>query len=433
MSTRSLASDLRALGRRGIAAIKAAPAWLGGILTGVQAAALSYLLVLAPTMAVVAAAPTSSLSEGVDWAGAAGFSSQLWLLAHGVPLASGGIEVGLVPLGLTLVCGATLAGVARRFAARTWGSWGLAVAAYAFVVGSVASMVAGPQARDTIVRAVLVAVVIAAPAAAIGVWRAHGLGLAWLARIPDQMRLATRRASASLMLIVCAAAVAQTAWAVAGRTRIGDAATALALDGVGGPVLAVAELAYAPTMVLWMVAWLSGQGFSLGLGSAYAPDALVTEPVPALPILGALPSAAGGLLVWAPVVIVIVVAAVRALTPRGELSWRSHLVADATAVAGLGAAVAMLCLVASGSAGPDRLASVGPDALPVAAAVVALAIVGSALGTGARLLVDLPLVRRITGRREAPASAAGAPARAAQASAAPGASAHRPVESAPVP
>ncbi|GIG54733.1 cell division protein PerM [Demequina activiva] len=407
MSTRSLASDLRALGRRGIAAVKAAPAWLGGILTGAQGALLSYLLVLAPSMAVVASAPTSSLSRGVDWSGAAGFASQLWLLAHGVPMASVAGQVSLIPLGLTLVCGAILAGVARRFAARTWGSWVLAVASYAVLVGSVASMVGGPQAQGATVRAVLMAIAIAAPSVAIGIWRAHGMELAWLARIPELVRVATRRASASVALIVCAAALAQTAWAIVGREGIGDAATALGLDGVGAPVLAVAELAYAPTMVAWMVAWLSGQGFSVGLGTSYAPDALAVEQVPALPILGALPSAAGGLLVWAPLVIVGVVAAVRVLTPRGALSWRAHVASDGLAVSAVGVAVAVVCLLSSGAAGPGRLETVGPDALPVAVAVAGLAALGFMVGTVVRLAVDLPLVRRLSGgvRRGAPTTA----------------------------
>lgn len=397
MSTRSLASDLRALGRRGIAAVKAAPAWLGGILTGVQGAALSYLLVLAPTMAVVAAAPTSSLSTGVDWGAAAGFASALWLLAHGVPMDAGAVPVALVPLGLTLVCGAILAGVARRFAARTWGSWVLAVAAYAVAVGFVASMVSGAEAQAATVRAVVAAVLIAAPAVAIGIWRAHGMGLGWLARVPELMRVAVRRAAASLALIVCAAAVAQTVWAVVGRHTIGDASTALELDGVGGPVLAVAELAYAPTMVVWMMAWLSGQGFSVGLGSAYAPDALALEPVPALPLLGALPSSAGGLLVWVPLVIVVAVAAARVLTPRSALSWRAHAGADAVALAMLGGSTALLCVLATGAAGPERLQTVGPDPLPVAVAVMGLGLVGAVIGTAVRAALDIPWVRRMVG------------------------------------
>ena len=398
MSTRSLASDLGALGRRGVDAVKAAPAWLGGILTGAQAAVLSYLLVLAPAMAVVASAPTSSLAAGIDWGASAGFATQWWLLAHGAPMMVDGVELSLVPLGLTLACGAILAGIARRFAARTWASWALAVATYAALVGVVASLLGGGTVR--VLVPIAAAIALAAPSVAIGVWRAHGLELGWLSRVPQVARTGLRRAAASFLLIVCAGAVAQAVWAVVGRARIGDAATALQLDGVGGAVLAVAELAYAPTMVAWMVAWLSGQGFAVGVGTAYAPDALSLEPVPVLPLLGALPSQAGGLLVWVPAAIVLLVAVARVLSARPGASWRAEALADVTSVASVGLATAVLCLVSSGAAGPARLAVVGADALPVAVAVAGLSLVGALLGTGARMLLDLPVVRRLLRRAE---------------------------------
>ncbi|WP_297081686.1 DUF6350 family protein [uncultured Demequina sp.] len=381
MSTRSLASDLRALGRRGIDAIKAAPAWLGGILTGFQGALLGYLLVLAPSMAVAAASPTTSLSAGVDWSGAAMAAGRLWLFGLGGPAELGGTVVSLVPLGLTLVYGAILAAIARRFAARTWGSWSLAVATYAALVSVAASAILGPEASDAIVRVTVVAALLAAVFVAAGVWRAHGLELGWLARIPEVVRVGLRRAAAVTAFSLCAAALAQTAWAVVNRDRIGTTATALDLDGIGAVVLAIGELAYAPTMVVWQLAWLTGQGFSVGLGSAYAPDAMTASAIPGLPILGALPSAAGGLLVWAPAVLVVVATLARAVVRRASLGWRRDAAADVLAVTIVAAAAGALTLAAAGAAGPGRLETVGADALPVAIASGGLAAAGLALGT----------------------------------------------------
>lgn len=381
MSTRSLASDLRALGRRGLRAIQAAPGWLGGILAGIQAVALSYLLVLAPAMAVVASAPSASATTGVDWSGAADFSVELWLLAHGAPASIGGTAVTLLPLGLTLVCAAMMAGIARRFAARTWGSWALAAGTYAGLVGVVASLAGGVEDRPGMTRTVVIAFVVAGVGAAVGVWRAHGLELGWLARVPAVVRVGLRRAAAVQLLWLCAAATAQTVWAVAGRDQIAQTATALGVDGVGGVVLAAAELIYAPTMVVWSLAWLTGQGFSVGLGSAYAPDTLDVAALPQVPLLGALPQAAGGALVWAPLALVALAVVVRVVTSRASMGWPREAGADAVAVGVLALATAVLAIAAGGSAGPGAMAAVGPEPLPVATAAALLALVGLAIGT----------------------------------------------------
>ncbi|WP_084105008.1 DUF6350 family protein [Demequina sp. NBRC 110056] len=381
MSTRSLASDLRALGRRGIAAVMAAPAWLGGILTGLQGAVLSYLLVLAPTMAVVAASPEASTTTGVDWGVPAVAAARVWLLGHGLPVEIGGATVSLVPLGLTLVCGAIIAAIARRFAARTWGSWGLAVATYAALVTVATSAVLLPEERDAAPVVTVVAVALAGVATAIGVWRAHGVELGWLARVPEVVRAGLRRGAGVSALALCVAAAVQTVWAVQGRLEIGAAATALDTDVVGAAVLAAGETVYAPTMVVWALAWLTGQGFSVGTGTAYAPDALTVDALPSVPILGALPSASGGLLVWAPVLLVVTAAAVRVVLARRSLGWRDEALADLVALGTVAAIGAGMAVAATGSAGPGRFAEVGPDPLPVAAALVGLTAAGLVVGT----------------------------------------------------
>ena len=387
MSTRSLATDLRALGRRGLRAVQAAPGWLGGVLTGIQGALLSFLLVLAPAMAVVAAAPTASVTTGVDWAGAAAFSTDLWLLAHGLPATIGGVDVTLVPLGLTLFFGAAVAGIARRFAARTGGSWALAAGTYAAIVATVASLVMGADARVETLRTAAVAFAVAGAGTAVGVWRAHGLELAWLARVPVSIRVALLRAGVTGAWALALAAGLQTWWAVAGRQAIADSATALGLDAVGGVVLAVSELVYVPTLVLWSFAWLSGMGFSVGVGSLYAPDILTPGAVPDVPLLGALPSSAGGVLTWAPLAVVALAAAVRLLTSRAERDWRVEWGADALAVVCVGVAAAGLALAVSGSAGPGTMAVVGPAPMPVGLAYAALTAAGLVLGGAAAAVI----------------------------------------------
>lgn len=380
MSTRSLASDLRAVGRRALAALRAVPAWLGGVITGVQGLALSYVALLAPTLAVAAAVPTDGIM-GVQWAGAFSVATQLWLLGHGDPTAIGEVTITLLPLGLTLLNGAILAAVARRFTARTWASWGLATATYATGVGGVAALTSADG--QTVPSAVIMALLIAGISVAIGVWRAHGVTLAWLGRIPDWVRAGLRRGSATFALILAAAALTGAIWAVVGRHAIGDTATALELDAVSAGVLAIAETAYVPTMVVWMMAWLSGQGFAVGLGTAYAPGNLATDALPNLPLLGALPSQHGDWLVWAPAVIVALALAVRLVLRRRELDWRMDLAADGVAVALVAAAAASAFALTTGAIGPGRLETVGADPVAATVAVLALAALGLGLGAGA--------------------------------------------------
>lgn len=381
MSTRSLASDLRATGKRALAALRGVPAWLGGIITGIQGVALSYLALLAPSLAVAAAAPSDGVMAA-EWSGAISVSTQLWLLGHGAPASVAGIPITLVPLGLTLLNAAILAAVARRFTSRTWGSWGLAVAVYATGVGIVAA-ITSPDG-STIPGAIGTAILIAGAGVAIGIWRAHGVTLDWLTRIPDWVRAGVRRGSATLTMILGAAALTGAAWAVAGRHAIGDTATALELDVVSAGVLAIAQTAYVPTMVVWMVAWLSGQGFAVGLGTAYTPDALATDALPSLPLLGALPSEAGGWLTWAPAVIVVAALAVRLVITRHELDWRMDAAADGIALALVTTVSALAFVLTSGSVGPGRLETVGVAAVATTVAVLGL----TALGLVLAALID---------------------------------------------
>ncbi|WP_062131767.1 cell division protein PerM [Demequina aestuarii] len=382
MSSRSLTTDLRALGRRAVAAVRAAPAWLGGILTGLQGLALSYLAVLAPSLAVAASAPQNGVG-GADWAGASSVATSLWLLGHGVPAEVGGTVVALIPVGLTVLNGAILAALARRFAARTWGSWVLAVATYAVGVGAMASVVGSPSQGAHVVTAVIVAVALAAVGVAIGIWRAHGADLSALARVPAWATTGVRRGAAMASLLVMLAAAAGAAAAVAGRHAIGEAATALGLDAVSAGVLAIAELAYVPTLIVWMVAWLTGQGFAVGLGTHYAPGDLSVDALPTVPLLGALPSASGGLLVWAPMLVAIAALAVRIAVRRPLLTWREDLAADVVAACTLCLVMATAFVASSGAAGPGRLEAVGPDALATTAALLGLTAAGLAVGAAA--------------------------------------------------
>lgn len=361
------------------------PGWVGGVLTGLQGALLPYLAVTILALAVIAADPGPTTIDGIPWGSAFTVATTVFLMAHGVPAITSIGTITLLPLGLTVLSAVVTAALARRFATRSWMSWSLAVISYVALVGTIATvtLTGRPDGGSLIVRACTVAALIAAPSAALGIWRAHGATFAWASQLPGWAVLGVRRGAATVAWGVAAAALATLVFAVVGRDAIATSATALGVDGVGGVVLALAQLAYAPTLVVWMLAWLTGLGFSVGVGSSYTPDAAATGALPQIPLLGALPDAAGGWLVWVPLALVVTAAAARALgRRRGRLGW-DEAKADGVALALVAVSASALMAFASGAIGPGRLSeAVGPAILPVVTAWVGLTLGGYLAVTG---------------------------------------------------
>ncbi len=383
----------------------ALPGWAGGLLTGGQAVLLSYLVVLAPALAAVAGAPSLDGSAAVDWPGAATVATSVWLLGHGVPVAFGGATISLIPLGMPLVSAAILAAVARRFAVKTWASWGIGVATFAGGAALIGWLGSPDGSREAgALRAALVGALIAAPAVATGIWRAYGARLHLLDRVPSEVRAGLRLGLGTVALIVAAASAVGGAWAVLGMDRIATIASELRMDPLGAGSLAIAETLYVPTMVCWMVAWLVGPGFVVGTGSLYAPDTLTADALPQLPLLGALPSGSGGWWTWAPLVVVALAALARAaLSRRIGLDWAAARAAG-VAIAVVAAGLAALTAASRGSAGPGRLEQMGAEIVPVTLIGTALVVAG--YGAVWALAAGWRWVRGSVGRDDAPAPAA---------------------------
>ncbi|MET0789312.1 MAG: DUF6350 family protein [Cellulomonas sp.] len=394
-------------------ALDGAPRWVAGILSALQAALLSLLVLTLPAVAAYVATSADPSNSGVGWFRSVGVGSSLWLLGHGVPADVGAITVSLVPLGVTILALFVCYASARRSGLVTWSAYGAGVATYSLVTVLLALL--GGASGAGLGRALVGGALVSAT----------GLGAGLLARpeapaLRDLTRRGWSRCPAPLRtgaaggvlataaLVLVAAAVA-TLWVVAGRATIGDVVRGLGLDAVGGVVLAVAELAYLPNLVVWALAWLSGAGFAVGAGTHFAPDSVVGGPLPAVPLLGALPAPdiAGPATSLVPVVLVVVGVLVgwyvhgRLTTQR----WWECPAACATAAVTTFAVVAVLVTLASGGVGPDRLAIVGAQGAVVGLLAGAGVLVGSLL---VALPGDRPLraeVRRVVRsavRRDAP-------------------------------
>ena len=365
-----------------------APAWVSGLLAGAQGALLSFLVVVLPTMTAYVATSADPSNADIGWPRAAAVGASLWLLGHGGSLVAGGAVVSLVPLGLTAMALFTGYASARRTARPTRTAWFAFLGGYAVVVlvalllaGWAGPVGVGPGALLRPLGGVLVVGGVGGGAGTLGRGALERATQRWRARVPSWIRLAVRAGAMTVAALVALASGLTLLWILQGRAPTDDIVAALDLDPVGGVVLGLAQLAVLPNLVLWASAWLVGPGFAVGAGTVFSPAEVVGGPMPALPLLGSLPADAGGPVRFVPVTLVLLGGLGgwwwhRRRECRG--AWQPAVAALVLGAAG-GVLVGLLSLVAGGSAGPGRLATVGAPVLEVAVTATVLLLAGAAL------------------------------------------------------
>lgn len=361
------------------------PRWVAGLLAGLQGALLSLLVVVLPVVAAYVVTSADPSNAEVPWTRSLDLGAGLWLLAHGVPLAIGADVVTLVPLGLTLLAVYTCHASARRSGYPTTLSLTAGVAGYV-TVAVVLSLLVRPSVGH-VVLAASGALVVSGVGLATGLARRpeapplRGLTRPLWSRVPAPVRAGVPAGVLALALLVAAASVVTVLWVLAGRATIADVIDALRLDAVGGAVLALAELAFLPNLVVWALAWVAGPGFHLGAGTTFTTGEVVPGPIPAVPMLGALPQpdSAGGLVELVPLLLVVVgvVAGVWLHRRLAVVRASDSLVAGVAAALTAGALAGALVSLASGAIGPQRMADVGAQWWAVGGMVALGVLVGS--------------------------------------------------------
>lgn len=317
-----------------------------------------------------------------------------WLLGHGAALTVGGSPVGIVPLGLLVVL-ALVTFRAGRWAGRCSQpveddralALGVATMAAVYVVTGVVTALLATQpgvAGVGIGRAVAGTLAVSVLAGGLGQASGTGRLAGWLDRLPDSARGALDGALRGAGWCLAAAAVLVAASLVTG---LGEAATVMSRLhlGVGdGLMYLLVNAAAAPNAVLLGAAWLLGPGFAIGTGTIVSPSAVVLGPVPAFPLLAALP-AEGTPPAWlvgvtAVPVLAAAVGAALAQRRRPTTAWDSGLLRGFAA--GVGAAVLLCVLVAlaGGPLGTGRMADIGAPLGEVAMAALATMGGGGLLG-----------------------------------------------------
>ncbi|MDP9240586.1 MAG: DUF6350 family protein, partial [Actinomycetota bacterium] len=268
------------------------------VLAGVTAAIWAGAVGLIVITAVVLVAWSADGRSGSPAAAALRIAADAWLLANGTRLHVDGSPFGLIPLGLTalpayLLCraGASLARTVEvsetRGAAR-------ATAALAGAHGVLAVVVTGPattaHVRPDPLWAFLAATVLAGAFGGLGVLRGADLWPAAWAALPEPVRLAVHGGALAVTVVLSgAAALAGGALAISAG-EAGSVLAALRTGVVATLALLVVSLAYLPNATLWAAGFVAGPGFAVGTGTTVSSFGVHLQPVPALPLLAALPS-----------------------------------------------------------------------------------------------------------------------------------------------
>lgn len=320
---------------------------------------------------------------------------RVWLAAHRASFDIGGARLSLVPLGLSLLPLALLvpAGgwVARATATATLreaGSGAAAIAvAYAAVVAALSPLASAGRIEAHAVTALAWSVLLAALGAGVGLVRAADLGDHLAALLPPRARLAVRAASAGTCAVVASAAALVAALVAGHLVVIADLAASLRPGWVGGVLLLLLGMSAVPTLVLWTLAVIVGPGFAVGTGTSVAATGVSLGAVPALPVLGVLPSGELPAPLRAfPLIVVLAGVLVGVLVGRGEpqASVRDAALLGVGSGALAGAALGLLTSLSAGSLGSHRMGEVGPVAWQVG--LLAAVELGAAAGITAALM-----------------------------------------------
>ncbi len=294
-----------------------------------------------------------------------------WLLAHGSQLGLETATISALPLGLTAFCG---------YVTFRLGSWAGATSAvddlrvvltgavclagvYGVVAVLTAVLASLPSAQPHLRLSFLGSFVLALVSGGAGVVSGSGRWPDWRRAVPESVLVAVTGAGTVVLLMVLAGSVLV---AIALLLDFGTAANVLSrlhVDVPGGLLYTLLVATVAPNAVLLGGAYLVGPGFAVGAGTMVSPGVVVLGPVPAFPLLAALPDE-GVASPWTTLLaaVPVVVAAVAAgLTLRRFPVPQYELGAIRGASAGaLGAVVFPgAAFLAGGSVGPGRMSEVG--------------------------------------------------------------------------
>jgi hypothetical protein len=365
-----------------------APRVQSGWLAPAAATAVTVAGVAVLALAVVVV-QTLDPSGGLPFSGSLALAARLWLLAQGGRLELSSGPIVLAPLLLTAGIAWGLSRVGRLLGRadelRAGRVFSTVVAVHVALTLGLALLVSAPGARVGLPRTLLGAAVLAGVAVGWGLGRDSGLLDAALDRLPSATRpmlrgvLAGMLAALALCGIVVAVALGADAhgYAVVSGSLGGAGAGAVGLLGLGAILL--------PNAVAAVLGLAAGPGFCVGTGTLISVHGVSLSPVPALPLLAALPDTQAVPLLAFVSQVVPVVAGLVAGTTVGRWFTDPDGGAVVAGLTGIGAGVLMgvlsglLAWVGGGSLGNGALVQVGAPPLTTGLAVAAQCGIAAAL------------------------------------------------------
>jgi hypothetical protein len=179
---------------------------------------------------------------------------------------------------------------------------------------------------------------------------------------------------------------------------------ALRVSVLGGVMVTIGQLAILPNLIVFAMAWISGVGFSIGVGSSVSPFVSQLGPMPAFPIFAALPTAGfeRGLLFLLVPVLAAFVGTLLVRKHVDQIRWEyatrfsGALALSATTALTAGLASGFLAALASGSFGPGRFVEVGVNPFMFGLVVFIQVLIPSFL---AALIIIKPIDDQATKRK----------------------------------
>jgi hypothetical protein len=358
---------VRALGAKAEAVGAPLVGWpIAAVAGGLAAAFFGWVLMAGLAVVGWLAASPGSLAGALD------VGTQLWLLANGAGARLGATSLTLIPWGATAVLAVMLSSFAAFAVRQSRAVNGAAVAKVVAVVSAtymvavaVVTIVAGQSAG--VVRGVLVSLLVAGAASAWGACRAlrYDPTVGW----PSWSRVLPRAVLVAALTMIVGGAAALVTALVANLERVEQLTRALDTGVAGGIALLLAQLAFAPNLIIWSASYTLGAGFSLGAGSLVMPVDTDLGLLPAIPVFGALPPEGPGsrlLLLWLVVAVLAgSAAAVCVVRARPAARFDETSLVGGLAGAGAGVLFAVLGWASGGDLGTVRLAAMGPQLTPL--------------------------------------------------------------------
>lgn len=336
-----------------------------------------------------------------------------WLVANGGGLHLAEVAITAIPLGGCLLAGWLLYRAGRWVGDHSAveslldvarGALAMA-AAYCAVGLAVYALTRSGGVHADLLRTLVATCVLGGGSGGVGILRGAGLSHRLLDPIPPGIRAALVGGGAGLLAMFAAGALLLPISLVAHRSSAVALTESLHPGLVGGAVLALVSVAAVPNAVIWAGAYLAGPGFAVGTGTSVTPGEVTLGPLPAFPLLAALPRSGGA---WWQIALMVLPLLAGAMA--GVIAVRRHPVSgdgsralrggSAGLVAGIGFGVTTW--FATGAIGPGRMREIGPDV-----STTMLLCAGTFLVTGALAAVGARWVPELWSRRRTDTSSAG--------------------------